>query len=341
MDKTRDLHVVIGGSGFIGRHLVTLLLREGRRVRVFDRVLFDDPRVERVQGDLRRIDDVQRACADAAVVFQCAAVVDWHPGNERTLYEVNVVGNRNVIAACAARPGVRLVLTSSMDAVFGGRPIRNGDETLPYPDRHLSFYGHTKMIAEQETLAAAGRNGLLTCAIRPPGVYGPGDPYRLPTVVAEARRGGLVRLGDGSARFTHAYVENVAYAHMLAADRLTPGSPVNGQCYFVTDQPPRNFFDFVESFVTALGLPPARRTIPYRQAYALGAALEGWARLTRGRFGKPLLTRSVVASTCVDCWFTSAKAARDLGYAPQVSEEDAFARTLAWLKGLHRPLQAS
>ncbi|MDW8145891.1 MAG: hypothetical protein RMJ48_06285 [Roseiflexaceae bacterium] len=94
------------------------------------------------------------------------------------------------------------------------------------------------------------------------------------------------------------------------------------------------FFDFVELFVTALGLPPARRTIPYRTAYALGAALEGWARLTRGRFGKPLLTRSVVASTCVDCWFTSAKAARDLGYAPQVSEEDAFARTMAWLKNV-------
>lgn len=327
----RELHTVIGGSGFIGRHLVALLLREGRSVRVFDRTPFDDSRVEYVQGDIRRIDDVQRACTGAAVVFQCAALVDWHPGNERALYEINVIGNRHVIAACAAQRGVRLVFTSSIDAVFGGHPIRNGDETLPYPSRHLSFYGYTKMVAEQETLAATGKNGLMTCAIRPPGVYGPGDPYRLPTIIAEARRGNLVRLGDGSARFNHTYVENVAYMHLLAADRLAPESPVNGQCYFVTDQPPRNFFDFAESFVVAAGLPAARRTIPYRTAYALAAVLEGWARLTRGRFGKPLLTRSVVASTCIDCWVTSTKATRDLGYAPQVSEVDAFDRTMAWL----------
>ncbi len=333
-DHERTLHVVIGGSGFIGRHLVNLLLRQGRRVRVFDRIPFDDPRVDYVPGDIRRIEDVQRACTDAAVVFQCAAVVDWHPGNEHTLYEVNVTGNRNVIEACTAHPGVRLVSTSSIDAVFGGLPIRNGDETLPYPRRHLSFYGYTKMLAEQETLAATGRNSLMTCAIRPPGVYGPGDPYRLPTVIAEARRGSLVRLGDGRARFNHTYVENIAYAHLLAADRLTPGSPVNGQCYFITDQPPRNFFDFVESFVTAIGLPPAKRTIPYHAAYALATVLEGWARLSRGRFGKPLLTRSVVASTCIDCWVTSAKATRDLSYTPQVSEHDAFRRTVAWLSNL-------
>jgi sterol-4alpha-carboxylate 3-dehydrogenase (decarboxylating) len=331
MGNERDLCLVIGGNGFIGRHLVELLLREGRPVRVFDRTPCNDPRVEMFQGDIRRADEVQRACADAAIVFQCAAVVDWHPGCEQTLYEVNVLGNRNVIAACTARRNTRLVFTSSIDAVFGGRPIRNGDETLPYPTRHLSFYGHTKMVAEQETLAATGHNGLMTCAIRPAGVYGPGDPYRMPTVIAEARRGNLVRLGDGRARFNHVYVENVACVHILAADRLTPDSPVNGQCYVVTDQPARNFFDFVESFVVAMGLPAARRTIPYHAAYALATVLEGWARLTRGRFGKPLLTRSVVASTCVDCWFTSAKATRDLGYAPQVSETDAFERTLAWL----------
>ena len=99
MGNERDLCLVIGGNGFIGRHLVELLLRQGRPVRVFDRTPCDDPRVEMFQGDIRRADEVQRACADAAVVFQCAAVVDWRPGREQTLYEVNVIDNRNVIAA--------------------------------------------------------------------------------------------------------------------------------------------------------------------------------------------------------------------------------------------------
>lgn len=325
------LCLVVGGSGFVGRHLVAALLEQGRRVRVFDLAPLEGLPVEMVQGDLRRTDDVRRACAGAGTVFQCASLVDWRPGSERRLHEVNVVGNRHVIEACAAQGGVRLVYTSSIDVVFDGRPIRNGDERQPYAARHLDSYGRTKMLAERETLAANGRNGLLSCALRLAGVYGPGDPHRLPTVVALARRGRMLRLGDGRARFNHVYVENVAHAHLLAADRLAPGSPVAGASYFITDHPARNFFDFTGAFLDALGLAAPRRAIPYRAAYALATAMELWAHATRGRAGRAPLTRYTVASTCVDFYFSSARAERELGYAPPISEREARARTVAWL----------
>lgn len=330
IDPNRCL--VVGGNGFVGRWIVAMLLDQGRSVRVFDRVALDDPRVEMMVGDLRHAADVQRACAGIGVVFQCASLVDWRPGSEQALYEVNVLGNLHVIEACAAQGGVRLIYTSSIDVVFDGHPIRNGDETQPYPTRHLDVYGRTKMLAESETLAANGRNGLLTCALRLAGVYGPGDVYRLPTIIAAARRGQMLRLGDGRARFNHVYVENVAHAHLLAADRLTPGSPVAGASYFITDHPARNFFDFTSSLLTELGLPTPQRAIPYPAAYALAILMEFWLRITGGRIGIPPLTRYVVASTCVDFYVNAAKATRELGYRPIVSEAEARRRTVAWLR---------
>lgn len=329
MSGNSDLYLVIGGSGFVGRRLALLLLNQGRRVRVFDRTPIGDSRVDMMVGDIRRAEEVQRACDGATVVFQCASLVDWRPGSDQALYDVNVAGNRNVLAACAARDHVRLVYTSSIDVVFEGRPIRDGDETLPYAARHLDMYGRTKMLAEQETLAAAGK-GLAACALRLAGVYGPGDNHRLPTLIAQARRGWMVRLGDGSARFNHVYVDNAAYAHLLAAERLTSGT--RGASYFIIDHPPRNFFEFTGSLLADLGFRTPPRAIPYRLAYMLATALEYWARATRGRAGVTPLTRYAVASTCVDFYFRGDKARRELGYAPPVSEAEARAQTLAWLR---------
>lgn len=329
--------LVIGGNGFVGRHLVEALLAQRYSVRVFDRAPHTDPRVELVCGDLRQPTDVARACAGVGTVFQCASVVDWRPGSERLLYDVNVLGNRTVLEACAAQGVARMVYTSSIDVVFDGRPIRNGDETLPYPARHLDVYGRTKMLAEQETLAANGRGALATCALRLAGVYGPGDPHRLPPLVAATRAGSMTRLGDGRARFNHVYVENAAQAHILAAERLERGSPLAGSSYFITDHAPANFFDFVGDLLSGVGLELSRRSIPYRAAYALATGMELWAQAARRWSARPpMLTRYVVASTCVDFSFHHAKAAADFGYRPPVGAAEARARTLDWLRDVLR-----
>ena len=325
-----EYSLVIGGSGFVGRHLVEQLVRLGQPVRVFDRVPYGDPRVEMIVGDLRQAELVWQACAGAGTVFQCASLIDWRPGNQPHLYGVNVLGNRAVLAACAAQGVPRLVYTSSIDVVFDGRPIRDGDETIAYPARHLDFYGRTKAQAERDVLAANGRGGLATCALRLAGVYGPYDQHRFPPIIAAVRAGRMLRLGDGRARFNHVYVENAAHAHLLAAARLAPGSPAAGACYFITDHPASNFFDFADELLHELGLAVPRRAIPNPAAYALALALELLAR--RGSGAAPMLTRYVVASTCVDFCFRHARAARELGYHPIVSAAEARARTSAWLR---------
>lgn len=333
MSDDRTLSLVIGGAGFVGRHIVEALLRQGQRVRVLDLVPPADPRVEWLVGDICNPADAAEACVGVDTVFQTASLVDVRPGHIRQLYEINFYGDRNVIAACIGAGVRRLIYTSSIDVVFEGRPIRAGTESQPYPARPLGAYARTKMLAEQDVLQANGRGGLLTCALRLAGVYGPGDRHRFPPILALACNNQGVRLGDGRALFNHVYVENVAYAHLLAAKRLTHGSPVAGASYFITDHAPSNFFAFFEPFLRDLGLPLPTRSIPYRVAYLMALTWELAALATGGLPRRMLpLTRYTVASTCVDFYFSNARAIRELGYHPPIDQTEARRRTVEWVK---------
>ncbi len=323
----RQRFLVMGGSGMLGFETVRQLLGRGHDVRVLDLEPMPDPPCESVVGDIRDPAAVQKACAGRDVVIQAAAAV-WNVRTPRGLYdEVNVGGNRLVIDTCRRLGIPRLVYTSSMDVVVDGRkPIVDGDESLPYPGQlPPDAYSRSKIIAEMMVLAANGAD-LATCVLRPVGMYGPRDKYHLGNVIGMARKGVSLRLGNGSARFSHAYSENVAHAHVLAAERLRPGSAESGQCYFICDHyPAENLFDFMEPFLRALELPVPRRSIPYRLAYALSAAAEVVAPYSN-------FNRFAVIQTCVDHTFVDARARRELGYAPIVSREEAFRRSLAWLR---------
>jgi nucleoside-diphosphate-sugar epimerase len=318
---------VIGGAGMLGYEIVRQLVAAGKQVSVLDLQPLPErlPECDAWIGDVRDRDAVQAACAGSEVVFQTAAAV-WEPGTARAVYEsVNVDGNRIVVDVCRELAIRRLVYTSTIDVVVDGRkPIVDGDESLPYPEKLPGdHYSRTKIAAEQLMIAANGPD-LATCALRPAGMYGPRDRYHLGNIVDMARRGKYVRAGSGKARFTHVYSENAAHLHVLAAERLFPGSPVAGQIYFVGDHyPATNLFDFMEPYLEALGLPVPRRSIPYPVAYAAACVAE----LVTPRSN---LTRFAVAQTCVDHTYRHDKAERDLGYEPIVSHEEAFRRTLAY-----------
>jgi nucleoside-diphosphate-sugar epimerase len=323
----RERYVVMGGAGMLGREIVRQLLGRGHAVRVLDLEPLEGGLCETIVGDIRDQRVVEQACRGVDVVIQTAAAV-WNVRTPRTLYEeVNVDGNRAVIDACLQLGVPRLVYTSSMDVVVDGRkPIVDGDESLPYPSTMpRDAYSKSKIVAEKMVLAANGPR-LCTCVLRPVGMYGPRDKYHLGNIIGMARRGVSLRLGNGKARFSHAYSENVAHAHVLAADLLLPGSPVCGQSYFICDHyPAENLFDFMEPFLRALDLPVPHRSVPYRLAYALSAVAEVFAPHSN-------FNRFAVIQTCVDHTFVDDKARRDLGYVPVVSREEAFQRSIAWLR---------
>jgi nucleoside-diphosphate-sugar epimerase len=328
-------YLVTGANGLLGQALVRYLLAQGASVHSFDLQAYPDERVQSHVGDLRDPNAVLQACAGIDVVIHSASVVYVGLGKPQQVYDINVTGTQHIIQACVAQGVGRLVYTSSIDVVFEGQPIRQGDESLPYAQKPLDYYSETKILAEQAVLAADGKAGLHTCALRTAGIYGAGDRHRFPALITQAKAGRLARIGAGKSRFTHVYVENAAHAHYLAANALTVDSGVAGQAYFITDHAPQNFFDFAAPFLVALGLPAPKQVIPCRLAQGLAQVLEWrWRLFPTAKNAEVVLTRYSVASVCQDFWFTSAKAEHDFGYAPIVDEQTAFERTVAWLRSL-------
>ena len=320
--------LVIGGAGMLGFSIVEQLLQEGHFVRVLDLEPVNINGVESIVGDIRNLETVEKACKDMETVFQTAATI-WNPETPSQLYdEVNITGNQNVIDTCIKFGIPRFVYTSTLDVVVDGKkPITYGDESLPYPKKMpKDHYSRTKIIAEKASIEANEEEGLLTCSLRPVGMYGPRDKYHIANIVKVSQSKNNIKLGDGSASFSHVYSENAAYAHIMAAKHLHPDSPVPGQCYFIADhQPADNLFTFMEPFLESLGLPVPTKSIPYKLAYFLAWFAE---KITP----KSNFNRFAVIQTCVDHTFVSDKAENDFGYKPIVSKEEAFDRTVKWFK---------
>lgn len=345
--------VITGGSGFLGSAIVRELLKDDREnglvpgeIRIFDireSPRYEDHRVRFIEGDIRNPEALAAASHGADIIFHCAALVDWGQNPRRLLEEINVTGTWNVIGAAAASGARALVYTSSMDVLYAGRPIVNGDETDPYPERYDMAYAETKSRAEQAVLSNNGMArgadlpNLLTCVIRPCGMFGEADPYHVSSFIKMARSGKLTfRIGSGKARFQHVYVGNVAHAHVLAArSLLQPESCAAGRAYFITDFEAKNFFDYMEPILQGIGyaMPPKKRSIPQPVMYAIASVIEAvsWMAIPFFRFTPPM-NRTSVTMVCTDMTFSGEKARCDLGYRPVYTEEEAIARTIEYFK---------
>ncbi len=319
--------LITGGSGFLGRWLVTRSLERGYTVTVLGRKRYPDLEargVETIQADLLEKDKVLAAFKGIDAVFHTAAKVGiWGP---RRLYRrTNVVGTRNVLDGCLTHNVRRLVFTSTPSVVFQNRSIEGGTEQLPYPQRFIAGYPESKSIAEREVIKANGRNGLLTCALRPHLVWGPGDTNLVPAIAGHAQKNRLARIGDGTNLVSVSYVENVAASHLCACERLVEDSPVPGQCYFITDAEPVNCWGFITKLLTTLDCPLPQKQVSLRKAYYAGLFFEVLYTLCRLKKDPPM-TRFLALQLGTSHWFKIDKARRELEWEPQVNMEEGLKR---------------
>lgn len=332
--------VVTGGGGFLGKAIVRMLIARGDTVTVIGRSRYPD--VEAlgatcVQADVEDLKALKEVFTGADVVFHVAAKAGvW--GNADDYDRANITGTQNVIDACIARQVPRLVHTSSPSVTFDGGDAVNADESLPYPSSHLYHYGRTKAEAERRVLAAnasphkGGPGVLLTTALRPHIIYGPGDPHIVPRMLARHRQGRLRIVGDGTNKIDVTYVDNGAHAHLLAADALNQPNPKNaGKAYFISDNHPVVPWQWLNTIFSALALPPLTKRVPYGAARVVGALMEGaWSVFSLK--GEPPMTRFVAAQLGTSHFYNLANARKDIGYEPIVDPQTAIARTVPWLK---------
>lgn len=318
--------LVTGATGHLGANLVRRLLSEGHRVRVLLRsgsptAAVDGLDVERAIGDLRNPASLARAVDGCARVFHCAAMISIVRGGEQEIFETNVLGTRNLLAA-AARAGVaRVVVTGSFSAV-GHHPGRASDERDPFnPFEKTMAYERSKAAMEHECLKAVveGQDVVIaiSCAI-----IGPNDfkPSRMGRVVADVANRRMRAYIPGGFEFVAA--RDIVQGHLLAMERGRPGQRYIFSTEFVTVDTLMAWLEEITGRPRpALRLPPALMAAIASIASPVLSALspDTPQRLTPGA------VRILRMHRRADC----TKAKRELGYEP-TSVKDALREAYEW-----------
>lgn len=318
--------LITGGGGFVGKAIVKQLIDRDISCVVAGRNRYPDLEelgVKCLQGDIRDESFVQRCCKGVDTVFHVAALAGiW--GKWRDYYSINVQGTENIINGCRARKVAHLVYTSTPSVVFNGEDIKGGDESLPYAERFLCHYARSKTMAEKMILET-NNHDLNTCAIRPHLVWGPGDPHLIPRLLERGRAGKLKRVGSGENLVDISYIDNVAHAHILAAENLETVKSCAGKSYFISQGEPVNLWQWIDDLFEQHGVSTISKSVSLPVAYWLGAFLEVLYTIKRTK-SEPPMTRFLAEQLGKSHYFSIAGAEEDLGYRPLVSTEEGMKR---------------
>lgn len=305
--------LVTGGTGFIGRRLVTMLQTQGAQVRAWVRASGKIPsdwgEVETVVSDLMDAASLARACVGMNTVIHAAGFAHADaadtPDFAARHWAINAEGAFRLMEAAVAAHVERFIFLSSVKAV-GDPGLHCVDERWDAPPK--TPYGRAKRAAE-ECLLTVGRNhGLHVVNLRPALVYGPGMKGNPARLIKAIQRGLLPPLPETGNQRSLVHVDDVVQAVLLAAAHPVAA----GQSYFVTDNRPYSGRELYLIIRRALGLPASRWSIPAGALYAAAALMDGLLRLAgRKRRIKPTLDK-LLGWACYD----STRIRRDLGYQP-------------------------
>lgn len=223
--------LVTGAGGFIGGHLVELLVREGAKVKALvrynsrnERGTLDwfDPEVLRdvevVLGDLRDFESVEHAVAGTEVVLHLGAqiAIPYSYVNPRDFFETNVLGTFN-LAQAAMRADVRRLVHTSTSEVYG--TARQVPITEEHPIEPQSPYAASKVGADKLIDSYHRAFELPATVLRPFNTYGPHQSARavIPTIISQALESDTLRLGSLDPRRDLTYVTDTAAGFVAAA----------------------------------------------------------------------------------------------------------------------------
>ncbi|XP_063305966.1 3 beta-hydroxysteroid dehydrogenase type 7-like [Pelobates fuscus] len=353
----KDLvYLVTGGCGYIGEHIVRLLVAEDyvKEVRVFDISEVDHIKnlstasttVTLVKGDITDYNQVLKATAGVDVVIHTAALVDFlNTSPYHKMEAINVGGTENIIKACLALDVTYLVYTSSITSVgpnTRNEPMLRGTEETVYGGKLGLLYGKSKASAEKSVRQANDRSTshgkkLFTCVIRPSNIYGEKTQNLLESYIAAKSKNGRINyLEPENVDQCYIYVGNVAWMHVLAARQLQMKPELlGGQVYYPYDDTPvRQRYKLLYELYTDID--PRIQLgshIPYWKMWLIISVFNLIAFLVSPFWTlKPFMNLGILNYMVTTFSYQTDKAFRHFGYQPKYSWEEAKIRTCKWLK---------
>jgi dihydroflavonol-4-reductase len=320
-----DITLVTGATGFVGAAVARALIGRGHNLRLMVRAGSDRRNIaglpaELVEGDLAKPSTLPRAVAGCRYVFHVAADYRLWVPNPQLMRKINIDGTVALLRAAEAAGVKRSVYTSSV-AALGIDPTGKPADELTFIDKNnlIGAYKRSKYDAEQavRSLALYGQDIVI---VNPATPVGPGDVKPTPTgkMVVDAANGGMPAYVNTGLNVVH--VDDVAMGHVLALEkgRTGDGYILGGENLMLQE-----FFTMIAQ--AARKRPPLVR-LPIGPLMPIAAVMERIAAKT-GR--APLMTREMLQMARKKMFFSSAKAIRELGYAPRPAGQ-AVADALDW-----------
>ena len=308
--------LVTGGTGLLGGRLIPQLVGNGHQVFALTRSAPSHTKLRAlgalpVDANLESKVLLPLPAVDAVVH---AAALFRFSGPREPFFRTNVDGTARLLTAAEKAGATTFVHISAAGVIMdeAGTPIRDANESAPtFPD-HFSAYLASKAQAETIVLAA-NKPGFRTLALRPPALWGPGDPFsrELPQAI---NSGNFAFVDRGDYAFATCHVDNVVEAVQCALERGE-----GGRAYFITDQEKQTFREFVVSLASLQGLSIEKlRSMPYWLALTLGRLMDAaWVVLRKD--GDPPVSRSMMRMIGREFSVNDAAARRELGYIGRTS----------------------
>ena len=321
-----DLLLLTGATGFVGSAVARALLAAGYRVRALvrrgsDRRNLAGLEIAPVEGDLADPASLAPAVAGCRYLVHVAADYRiWVP-DPAAMLRANVAGTEALLRAALAAGVERIVHCSSVAALGLTGTDTPADETTPVSEAAIvGVYKLSKYRAEQVVLRMVRDDGLPAVIVNPAAPVGPRDIKPTPTgrMIADAAAGRMPAYVDTGLCIVH--VDDVAAGHVLALQKGRIGER------YILGGENLSLRDLLVLVAAAAGRPAPRLRLPRELLWPVALGFEAAARL--GGI-EPLVTRDHLRMARKKMFFSSAKAARELGFAPRPAQE-AVRDAVAW-----------
>jgi len=321
--------LVTGGTGFVGAHVVRVLLERGAGpVRCLVRPASDRSNlggldVDLAPGDLRDPGSLAAACRGCEEVYHCAADYRLFARDPSGIHASNTGGTRNLLAAARDAGARRIVYTSSVAALGLEHGEAPADETTPVdPAKIVGHYKRSKHDAERVAEQAAAE-GMPVVIVNPSTPVGELDVKPTPTgrIIVDFLNGRMPAWVDTGLNVVD--VRDVARGHLLAAERGRVGEK------YILGNRNVTLRELLRMLAEITGRRAPRLRLPHWLPIAVAAVDTGRARCFGGEPRVPLESARMARKKM---FFDAGKAVRELGL-PQSPVEEALRRAVRWFEG--------